>query len=109
MEVLLVARVVLDIVEVLAVMEVVEEEDAILLLLDAVQLPGMHCEYQSLEYVQQDPEAHIVGPAQPIPPPVVVIRLRSWDDRVSYIGPKPTAGQKYQGSGQARTQWPSLH
>jgi len=74
LEVLLVATAVSDIVEVLAA---VEEEDLILLLLDAVQLPGMHCEYNSLEYVQQDPEAPIVGPALPIPPHVTVISLGS--------------------------------
>ena len=44
LEVLLVVRVVMT------VMEAVEEEDAIMPLLDALQLPGMHCEYQSLEY-----------------------------------------------------------
>lgn len=77
LEVLLVARVVPNIVEVLAAVEVVEEEDVILLLLDAVQLSGLHCEYQSLEYVQQDPEAHVLGPSQPIPPPVFVISLGS--------------------------------
>jgi len=60
---LLVATVVSDIVEVLADVEIVEDGDVILLLIDAVQLPGMHCEYQSLECVQQDPEAHVIGPA----------------------------------------------
>lgn len=41
-EVLLVMRVVLDIIEVRATVEVVEEGDSMLLALDAGQLPGMH-------------------------------------------------------------------
>ena len=77
LEVLLVATMVPDIVEVPAAVEILEEETVILLLLDAAQLPAMHCEYQALEYVQQDPEAHVVGPVQPIPPPITMISLQS--------------------------------
>jgi hypothetical protein len=67
-EVLLVATVVPDIIEVPGTVEAVEEEDGIALLLEPVQLPGIHCEYQSLEYLQQDPEAQVFGAVQPIPP-----------------------------------------
>jgi hypothetical protein len=73
LEVLLVATVVPDVIEVPGTAEAVEEEDWITLLLEPVQLPGMHCEYQSLEYLQQDPEAQVIDAVQPIPPPVIVI------------------------------------
>lgn len=33
--------------------------------------PGIHCEYQGLRTVQIDPERHVVGPVQPIPPPMM--------------------------------------
>lgn len=44
----------------------VEEEDAPPL------LPGRHWEYQLFEKVHVDPEAHVVGPVQPWPPPGTV-------------------------------------
>lgn len=95
---------VVDVVELLVVVEVLEDEDVILLLLDDVQLPGMHCEYQGFEYMQQDAEAHVVGPVQPIPPPAIVISLESLNDRTHYIDPKLPAGHECPGSGQLRIQ-----
>lgn len=63
--VLLAARVVIEVVEVVR------------LLLDAAQLPGIHCEYHSLLNVQHDPETHVVSPVQPVPPPGAMISLAS--------------------------------
>lgn len=100
---------IVDVVELLIVVEDLEEEDVIMLLLDAVQLPGRHCEYQGFEYVQQDAEAHVVGPVQSIPPPAIVISLESLNDRTHYIDPKPPAGHRCPGSGQLQTQQPSLY
>jgi len=33
--------------------------------------PGMHCEYQGLRTVQIDPDKHVIGPVQPMPPPMM--------------------------------------
>ena len=33
--------------------------------------PGIHCEYQGLRTVQIDPDEHVIGPVQPMPPPMM--------------------------------------
>ena len=73
-------------------------EDEVELLLCLGQSPGRHCEYQSLEYVQQVPGTHDVGPVQPKPPPRIKINDDLWSDediRISYIGPIQSAGQAH--------------
>jgi hypothetical protein len=90
LEVLVTTDVMLTVAEV----TIYDDGDRPVLLLEGVQLPGMHCEYQSLVTVQQSPESHTVGPVHPIPPPPVVSLYMSAGEELPYIGPKLFAGQQ---------------
>jgi hypothetical protein len=61
----LVVEVVLEVTGLLVV--VVEEVVDVVDVLDAA--PGTHCEYQSFNLVQVNPETQVVDPEYPFPPP----------------------------------------
>jgi hypothetical protein len=54
---------------------------------------GMHWEYHAFETVQHEPEAHVVAPVHPDPPPMMISFGLFRYDVFTYIGPRLRPGQ----------------